>query len=86
MKVGGAEQRVGLAERDFVGCTVADFMEPLQKYLDSDMKAIARERRLLDNKRLVRYIGYIYCFFDTLGLAQMEEHIADRHACQGGHH
>ena len=51
MKVGGAEQRVGLAERDFVGSAVQDFLEPLQKFLDTDMKTIARERRLLDNKR-----------------------------------
>ena len=53
MKVGGVEQRIGLAERDFVGSTVADFMEPLQKFLDTEMRTIARERRLLDNKRCV---------------------------------
>uniref|UniRef100_A0A2P2I095 Endophilin-B1-like n=2 Tax=Hirondellea gigas TaxID=1518452 RepID=A0A2P2I095_9CRUS len=52
LKVGGAEQRVGLAERDFVGSAVTDFMEPLQKFLDTEIKTIARERRLLDNKRL----------------------------------
>ena len=51
MKVGGAEQRIGLAERDFVGSAIADYMEPMQKFLDTDMKAIARERKLLDNKR-----------------------------------
>ncbi|KAF2359616.1 BAR domain [Trinorchestia longiramus] len=52
LKVGGAEQRVGLAERDYVGSTMTDFMEPLQKFLDTEIKTIARERRILDNRRL----------------------------------
>ena len=51
LKVGAAEQRLGLAERDFVGGTLAGFLQPLQKFLDTEMKTIMRERRLLDTKR-----------------------------------
>jgi len=52
IKVGGVQQHIGLAERDFVGSVIKDYIESLQKFLENDVKTIARERSLLDNKRL----------------------------------
>lgn len=57
--MGGAQQRVGLAERDFVGSTITDFIEPLQKFLDTDMKTIAKEKRLLDTRRLDCFTSFV---------------------------
>lgn len=52
MACGSAQQKVGLAERDLVGLAVTEFIAPLQRFLDNDMRAVSRERALLDNKRL----------------------------------
>ncbi|KAB7504044.1 Endophilin-B1 [Armadillidium nasatum] len=51
LKVGGAEQRLGLSEREFVSNSLEGFIQPLHKFLDTEIKTIARERRVLDTKR-----------------------------------
>ncbi|KAK7071806.1 Endophilin-B1, partial [Halocaridina rubra] len=52
LKVGGAEQRLGLVEREFVGSALTGYVQPMRKFLDTEMKTITREKRLLENKRL----------------------------------
>ncbi|KAL7635307.1 UNVERIFIED_CONTAM: hypothetical protein RMT77_014374 [Armadillidium vulgare] len=52
LKVGGAEQRLGLSEREFVSNSLEGFVQPIHKFLDTEIKTIARERRVLDTKRL----------------------------------
>ncbi|CAL4125644.1 unnamed protein product, partial [Meganyctiphanes norvegica] len=52
LRVGGAEQRLGLQEREFVGNAVQGYVQPMRKFLDSEMKTILKERRVLEAKRL----------------------------------
>ncbi|XP_068216166.1 endophilin-B1 isoform X2 [Palaemon carinicauda] len=52
LKVGGAEQRLGLVEREYVSNGFTGFIQPMRKFLDTEMKTIAREKRLLETKRL----------------------------------
>ncbi|MPC16261.1 Endophilin-B1 [Portunus trituberculatus] len=52
LKVGGAEQRLGLLEREFVSNAIQGYLQPMRKFLDTEMKTITRERRLLETKRL----------------------------------
>lgn len=51
IKVGQSEQRLGAAEREFIGNAVHCYVQPLRKFLDGEMKTILRERKLLENKR-----------------------------------
>lgn len=51
LKVGGAEQRLGLLEREFVSNAIQGYLQPMRKFLDTEMKTITRERRLLETKR-----------------------------------
>ncbi|XP_045623102.1 endophilin-B1 isoform X2 [Procambarus clarkii] len=52
LKVGGAEQRLGLVEREYISNAVQGFIQPMRKFLDTEMKTITREKRLLETKRL----------------------------------
>ncbi|XP_042228185.1 endophilin-B1-like isoform X2 [Homarus americanus] len=52
LKVGGAEQRLGMVEREFVSNAVQGYVQPMRKFLDTEMKTITREKRLLETKRL----------------------------------
>lgn len=52
IKVGYAEQRLGQADRDFVQKAARNFMQPLKKFLEGDMRTIMKERKILENKRL----------------------------------
>ncbi|KAK3855640.1 hypothetical protein Pcinc_036479 [Petrolisthes cinctipes] len=52
VRVGGAEQRLGLAERELVSNAGQGFVQPMRRFLDTEMKTIAREKRLLETKRL----------------------------------
>ncbi|XP_042218751.1 endophilin-B1-like [Homarus americanus] len=51
LKVGGAEQRLGMVEREFVSNAVQGYVQPMRKFLDTEMKTITREKRLLETKR-----------------------------------
>ncbi|XP_071546020.1 endophilin-B1 isoform X2 [Panulirus ornatus] len=51
-KVGGAQQRLGLVEREFVSNAVQGYVQPMRKFLETEMKTITREKRLLETKRL----------------------------------
>jgi endophilin-B len=52
IKVGQNELKLGQAERDFINGAVNAFTEPLNKFLDNEVKNATRERRTLENKRL----------------------------------
>lgn len=52
LKVGQYEQKLGTAEREFVNNAHVSFVQPLQKFLDGEMKTIVKERSLLESKRL----------------------------------
>lgn len=52
IKVGQAQQKLGQAERDFGRLVHTNFVQPLRRFLEGDMKTILKERRLLENKRL----------------------------------
>ncbi|XP_066949931.1 endophilin-B1 isoform X5 [Macrobrachium rosenbergii] len=52
LKVGGAEQRLGLVEREYISNAFTGYVQPMRKFLDTEMKTITREKRLLETKRL----------------------------------
>ncbi|XP_048200386.1 endophilin-B2 isoform X5 [Perognathus longimembris pacificus] len=52
IKVSEAEKRLGAAERDFIHTASISFLTPLRNFLEGDWKTIAKERRLLQNRRL----------------------------------
>ncbi|KAI5742550.1 hypothetical protein M8J77_008476 [Diaphorina citri] len=52
IKVGQYEQKLGAAEREFVNSAHVSFVQPLQKFLEGEMKTIVKERSLLESKRL----------------------------------
>ncbi|XP_061867212.1 endophilin-B2 isoform X2 [Colius striatus] len=52
IKVGETERRLGAAERDFIHCASINFLTPLRNFLEGDWKTIAKERRILQNRRL----------------------------------
>lgn len=53
IKVGQYEQKLGQAERDFIGSAGMVFTQPLRKFLDGEMKTILKEKSILELKRLV---------------------------------
>uniref|UniRef100_A0A915JI25 BAR domain-containing protein n=1 Tax=Romanomermis culicivorax TaxID=13658 RepID=A0A915JI25_ROMCU len=52
LKVGATQYRLGAAERDFLQTSAANVLTPLKRFLEGDMKTIAKERKILMNKRL----------------------------------
>ncbi len=52
MKVGLSQQKLGALERDFASTAASVFGDPMKKFMESDMKSIMRERKLLESKRL----------------------------------
>lgn len=52
IKVGKAEQNLGITERDFVTNAYRSFVQPLKKFLEEDMRTITKERKILETKRL----------------------------------
>jgi len=52
LKVGLCQQKLGSLERDFSFSAGQGFGEPLKKFLETDLKSILRERKLLETKRL----------------------------------
>ncbi|CAG0884018.1 unnamed protein product [Darwinula stevensoni] len=53
IKVGACQQKMGQSEREYITSTAQSFMQPLQKFLDGDMKTIMKERKLLENKSIL---------------------------------
>lgn len=51
MKIGQCEQKLGQAERDFIGSAGICFTQPLRKFLDGEMKTITKEKSILETKR-----------------------------------
>lgn len=52
IKVGESQKLLGLAEKEFVQASTINFLTPLRNFLEGDYKAMAKERKLLQNKRL----------------------------------
>lgn len=52
IKVGQAEQKLGQCERDFIGSAGLCFVQPLKKFLEGEMRTIAKEKAVLETKRL----------------------------------
>jgi endophilin-B len=52
VKCGEVYQKLGAANRDFIQTAVNNFLQPLQGFLDGDMKSLQRERSTLELKRL----------------------------------
>ncbi|XP_046640054.1 endophilin-B1-like [Daphnia pulicaria] len=52
LKVGLCQQKLGALERDFATSATQAFVDPLKKFMESDLKSILRERKLLESKRL----------------------------------
>lgn len=52
IKCGQAQLKVGQIEREFANKADLGFIRPLKKFLDEDAKALTRERRVLETKRL----------------------------------
>ncbi|XP_050529325.1 endophilin-B1 isoform X2 [Daktulosphaira vitifoliae] len=52
IKVGNAQQSLGLNQREFVRSAYDCFINPMNKYLETDMKTIVKERSLLEKRRL----------------------------------
>lgn len=51
IKVGQTEQKLGQTERDFTSAAENNFVQPLRRFLDGEMKTIMREKGLLESKR-----------------------------------
>ncbi|XP_041428020.1 SH3 domain containing GRB2 like, endophilin B2 L homeolog isoform X5 [Xenopus laevis] len=52
IKVGETQKHLGAAERDFIHSSSINFLTPLRNFLEGDWKTIAKERRILQNRRL----------------------------------
>lgn len=52
LKVGLCQQKLGTLERDFASSAAQVYSDPLKKFMESDLKSIYRERKILESKRL----------------------------------
>ena len=52
IKCGQTQLKIGQIEREFANKSDRDFIRPLKKFLDEDAKALTREKRALEVKRL----------------------------------
>jgi endophilin-B len=52
VKCGEAQQKIGAANREFIETSVKNFIQPLQQFLDEDIKNLQKERSTLETKRL----------------------------------
>ncbi|XP_025408920.1 endophilin-B1 isoform X1 [Sipha flava] len=52
IKVGYVQQTLGLNQRDFIKSANDCFVSPMNKYLETDMKTVVKERSLLEKRRL----------------------------------
>lgn len=51
IKVGNIQQTLGLNQREFIKSTNDCFVSPMNKYLETDMKTVVKERSLLEKRR-----------------------------------
>ncbi|KFD67877.1 hypothetical protein M514_00278 [Trichuris suis] len=52
LKVGDTQMKLGCAEREFISVSATKVLTPLKRFLESDIKTIQKERKVLTNKRL----------------------------------
>ncbi|XP_015375068.1 PREDICTED: endophilin-B1 isoform X2 [Diuraphis noxia] len=52
IKVGNIQQTLGLNQREFIKSANDCFVNPMNKYLETDMKTVVKERSLLEKRRL----------------------------------
>ncbi|XP_050425583.1 endophilin-B1 isoform X2 [Adelges cooleyi] len=52
IKVGNIQQTLGLNQREFVKSANDCFVNPMNKYLETDMKTVVKERSLMEKRRL----------------------------------
>lgn len=56
IKVGTSELKLGQTEREFINVAVDSFVDPLNRFLDNEVKNATKERKTLEMKRFV----YLY--------------------------
>ncbi|XP_073704452.1 endophilin-B1b isoform X1 [Garra rufa] len=52
IKCGETEKLLGSAEKEFIQSSAINFLTPFRNFIEGDFKTIAKERKLLQNKRL----------------------------------
>ncbi|XP_032829102.1 endophilin-B1-like isoform X1 [Petromyzon marinus] len=52
IKCGTTQKELGISEKDFIQTTANGFLTPLRNFLDGDFRTIAKEKKILENKRL----------------------------------
>ncbi|XP_059544969.1 endophilin-B1 isoform X3 [Myotis daubentonii] len=52
IKCGETQKRIGTADRELIQTAALNFLTPLRNFIEGDYKTIAKERKLLQNKRL----------------------------------
>ncbi|KAF0872865.1 CLCA4 regulator, partial [Crocuta crocuta] len=52
IKCGETQKRIGTADRELIQSSALNFLTPLRNFIEGDYKTIAKERKLLQNKRL----------------------------------
>ncbi|XP_038601008.1 endophilin-B1 isoform X1 [Tachyglossus aculeatus] len=52
IKCGETQRRIGTADRELIQTSAINFLNPLRNFIEGDYKTIAKERKLLQNKRL----------------------------------
>jgi hypothetical protein len=51
VKVGTNELRLGQTEREFTTVAIHGFLDPLNRFLENEVKNASKERKTLENKR-----------------------------------
>jgi len=51
IKVGNTQLKLGQTERDYVTVAMNQWVDPLNRFLDNEVKNATKERRTLENKR-----------------------------------
>jgi hypothetical protein len=51
IKVGTSELKLGQTEREFITVAVNNFVDPLNRFLENEIKNATKERRTLEVKR-----------------------------------
>ncbi|XP_043859182.1 endophilin-B1 isoform X1 [Dromiciops gliroides] len=52
IKCGETQKRIGTADRELIQTSAINFLTPLRNFIEGDYKTIAKEKKLLQNKRL----------------------------------
>ncbi|KAE9528547.1 hypothetical protein AGLY_012118 [Aphis glycines] len=60
IKVGNIQQTLGLNQREFIKSANDCFVNPMNKYLETDMKTVVKERSLLEKRRQIHIINNCY--------------------------